>query len=89
MLDFDRRLTSLDTRFALQAKELDLLKERLRQAENDKQDALKKTKDLETKLGNSPKQMKELEKKLQVSNAITNVQCMSMCSQFNYSCPFY
>ncbi len=77
MLDFDRRLSSLDTRFALQAKELELLRERLRQAENDREHAMRKNEELDHNDSDTPKKVEELERaqnRLRASNVMTNVK---------------
>ena len=79
--DFDRRLTSLDTRFALQARELELLRERLRNAETEREEAMRKTIELERKQHQqqemvSPQKVEELERqqvKLKASNILTKV----------------
>ena len=81
--DFDRRLTSLDTRFALQSRELELLRERLRNAETEREQAMRKTVELERKQYQqqemvSPQKVEELERqqvKLKASNILTKVTC--------------
>ena len=79
---------SLDTRFSLQAKELELLRERLRQAESDREEAMKKTVQLEQSQQQdssteiTPRRVAELEreqKHLRASNALTKVKYLISC----------
>ena len=57
-LDFTHRLKSLDTRFALQSRELQVMKDRLKQSETARESVIAKNRELELKQKKLLKKMK-------------------------------